>query len=1361
MGSFSGINNYVAFLYTGLPEPGNNHVSDGEYLALGLLNQLKALRNEEQFPPKLLILLTSPNYLGNDSASQLLGGIRQVFERAGQAKVPLIGTSVAAVFFDRQIHENGALLICIASRLIDAQVSKGRNARDNPEAAVTDLLEDLNLNRSEVDLNPMSNRMLLTFFPDIREGLDGSIAHKSDELHGLLWKRTLCRIPIVGGTSSTPRNEENLKGIQFCNWRVYEDTLVAAQVDSGVPLGVSLCRGLERVRAGHGIVRTRVDQISEDGRFITRLDPESTQELIKEGELLLFGEDSLDRDLIVATAEPSNSGRIRIGEPIEKDATLQLLKPSPESLLRLAAEIVRRSNRRVRIKRHLGCFSLICSAHYRSPQHVAPYIKRAIANIENAFRAPCIGGFVDGEAGVDETGRSQFGNWSMAGVVLGDEMRDRTPRHRGFIALAEYGNKLTEETTLEEAIEASLRLVFETGFPGARLSFVYPDQEDFRIVCVGSLGSRFTHLNAGSLETDHLETILDSARPLFLKEIESQTVSHEPVHVGKYVIPIVEIHGDVIAVLEVDLGSVGSDQNELQAVEQEVLRSLGAAIGGGLNNIFNLQVANRARSLDEALAASLSAQTVRKGLATFIEAAVKGFGADMGHIRLARHEEGYLELVAGYGDYYKVAKRHRTTVRFDDGSPTCEAYYSGRITIVNDAVRNAAHKRTVTNNKEPLKTALESIGSCANAVFKDTSGESLGTINIVSTKPWFFTLPYKRSLKSLANRTGLLVKHLAKKEDEAQAHKRIEFLLSASPQLARVDFADMPAALDHAVSRFCAAARADYGSLYLLDKDVGKYVLRAQLGWVEPKWINIARYEIEGGWLWNAVQQADPQYYPELVADKQLYAEQMFGGALRPHCQISAIGLPLTLGSVRLGMLALYRKKCSGKNGFATTAGKDLVDAADPIAALVGIILSRKEADFRERMQTHFKKVSDLFIPEHGREVVEDNLCKYAVEIFGATTANLFWDTRVRGQQMMWVAGYSTLTISGESPPVEPDSVILSIQNSGDPVGVRNQIPIAQHDDFDSASTDGLIIRQCIPIFINKRVLGVLDLTWDSAGRTPMWEPSHYRKNQLRILGTVIGSAHNRYALTADKVTARRARELAKREARAMSLMHDQSAHITGNLLIKLQALPDFIKTKQTAAEREKLAEEVHHIFAHGKVMIEKILEWARGTMSSNPEPHRLLPMLNGIIEKVESQLTGSEHDPEIAIQVEVFPESLSVYVNDNPVEQAFFNIINNGIEAIRKRSSIESFVRRVTIAARANDQESEVEILFQDSGIGMSQELIAAAKQGFLNVPGNKGFGVLSSIIFIGVQGGTFDIFSDGKTGTTVRVTLPCVEKE
>ena len=120
--------NYLAFLYGGLPEASEDAFADGEYLAQRCLTKHAEIDNPEQFPPGLLILLTSPAYGDVAEAQSLLDGVHRTFARDGHHDVPLIGCSVAAVFYEGQLYERGALLVCLASRMLEAKVAVRPNA---------------------------------------------------------------------------------------------------------------------------------------------------------------------------------------------------------------------------------------------------------------------------------------------------------------------------------------------------------------------------------------------------------------------------------------------------------------------------------------------------------------------------------------------------------------------------------------------------------------------------------------------------------------------------------------------------------------------------------------------------------------------------------------------------------------------------------------------------------------------------------------------------------------------------------------------------------------------------------------------------------------------------------------------------------------------------------------------------------------------------------------------------------------------------------------------------------------------------------------------------------------------------------
>jgi signal transduction histidine kinase len=1355
------MHSYTAFVYGGLKTPGDNARADGIALARQCLDGLKDAGDVKQFPPQLLVLLVSPAYLDLQDAAQLVDGIREVFEASGHGDIKLVGTSVAAVFFEHEIHDNGALLVCLASRLLDVSTGVGIDADKDPQTAVRSLLDKLGLGDHGKDLNPMSSRMLLTFFPDITWGVDGSNAYRSDELHNLLWNSTLCRIPIAGGVSAGyKRQGGGAKGLQFCGWSVYTDSLVVAQVDSGAPLGVSLCRGLETLSDDKGIVRVRVKSLSESGDYIEELEDLRGRKWNNNGTYLLLSEDTTERDFIIAGTDPQGGSRFRVIDKVSEGDTLQVRQQRPEMLLDMAADIVDQANRRVHVANPLACLSLICSSHFHNGWKMDLDIQQAIKNIEGKYHT-CVGGFVDGEAGVDFTGRSQFGNWSMVGIGFGDEMRDRTPLHRGFKALAAYSPQLTEETKLGEAIKESLNLIFETGFPGAMISFPLRDQSREYIVGMGAIGARFSQIVGETRRPldgkDALANVIKSRVARFISDTR-ESPDCDPIEkallVSQYIIPLRGPGDNIIAVLQIDLGKT----DNLSSSQQGVLDSLGAAVGSGLNRILNWEVVEVARQLDHVLKASLQAETLNEGLQSFIEAATITFGASMGHVRIANTERRCLVLAAGVGDYFEAAKLCRPEIDFDDGSPTCEAYSTGDITIVNDAHNNPAHQELIERCKRTwLKGPLSKVGSYANTAFRGQGEGSIGTINLVSEKTWFFTWQHQHSLKALGERVGFLVEHLEQKEKKAEATRRLNFLLNASPQLNRIqNFDDIPSALYEATERFRVAANAHVASLYLWDAQIGQFVMRAEAGWRERAWVNAARYREGEGWIGRL--ESEPVHVDELGAEEEYYARQMFGPEPAEGEAISAIGLPLIVDGKSLGTLALYRReRHANAEGFTKTGFPELRESADSIAALLSILRSRQETIFSRRMQEDFKKVSRIFQQdEKSLSVLEKTLCKLITEIFGAACADFyFYDTDSSPAK---VSTYSRRGFGRGRARPEADELIAETRGGGAHKFVLRENPDGDRANPALAATEGRVTRLCIPVFVEQKVAGVLDIRWNDEQPRQGWEVVQHSDAQLRILGTVIGSAHNRYRLAAGQEVERRSKERERqskeekqRGFQAMNLLQSQSEHYLRNLLIALGTVPRSIRAASSDAAREVLASELAKHLQTGHAFINQLLKVALMCASLDPKHCDLKPLIQEVVagSRKAKGVPGGEDIVEGA-------DALRVYIDYECVKQAFTNILDNALDAIRRRGGEGT----LKIAADEDERGAQVTIIFENEG-GMTPEIIEAALKGQLERRGRICSGVNIASHLINVQGGTFNIESDGVAWTRVRVTLPLSQTE
>jgi signal transduction histidine kinase len=1350
------MHNYTAFVYGALKASGGKALEDGGEIASQCLEKLKGAGDVEQFPPKLLILMMSSAYSEADAA-MLLEGIHQVFADAGHPDIALVGSSVAAVFFEQTIHDRGILLVCVGSRLIDISIGVGKNASQNPKEAVKGLLNNLRLN-DQRDVNPLSNRMLLSFFPDILAGQNGSKAYGSDELHRVLWNSTLCRIPIAGGVASGYVGDDGRRpGLQFCGRQVYTDALVAAQIDTGTPLSVSLCRGLEVMRdKDGGLVRLRVKSVSKDGNYIEGLE-DSHGKAWNHVDNLFLSEDSSERDFIVAKTDPSNGGRYRITDKVSVRDWVQVRQPGAEMLLNMASDIVTQANKRVHIEYPLACLSLICSSYFHNREAMSLDITNALRSIEGTFPM-CVGGFVDGEAGVDFTGRSQFGNWSMVGIGFGDEMRDRTPIHRGFKAQSEYSRRFTETTTLTDAISASLDLIVDTGFPGAMISLVLSDvfkeQNQKYLVGIEARGARFSKIVKrlrkpidSKNASDAVSQIIEKQNPGFVREAEPD--DKNGTLLSQYIIPLRGPGQEVVAVLQIDLGDVRS----LSSAQKEVLDSLGAAVSGGINRILNWEVLQLTRQLDEAMKRSLSKATVTEGLQVFIEAATDIFGASKGHVRLLKDDR--LHLTAGVGDYYEAAKECRPLLEVNDVSPTREAYSSGTITIVNDAPGNLVHRRLIESCQgHAVEKPLLEVGSYANTPFRGEGSQSAGTISLISVHRWFFLWQHEHSLEGLGERVGFLVEHLGQKEKTAEANRSFEFLLHASPQLHQVkNLDDVPRVLSDATQRFRAAAQAHVASLYIWDELVGSFILRAESGWHEPKWLNAARYAKHQGWLDDV--EGNILRFSELNIEGEAHARQMFGDNLRNDSVISAIKLPIVLPGKLLGFLVLYRMDTPGDDSSFTKVGfPELYESTDSIAALLSILLSHHRTAASDRLQEYLKKISEIFLREDGLQVLEGALCELIVEMFSAERAEVFFFNDI--EPTIPISGFPRE--AGEAGWQQPDALLAQVRGQSRPEAVLLTLNDEERADPDVAATEGYLTRQCLPIYVEQKTAGVLDIRWSERPTRTAWKPVRYSPRQLRILGTVIGSAYNRYKLTVEKEAERRSKEKERRIKEqqqrgvdAMNMMQVQSEHYLRNLLTALGFVPRALRTATSDSRRAKLEQMVISELEAGHSFVKHLLKVAPMLKNLDLKQCDVRPLLQEILikEKASRNADGVE---------EIFQgfDAVGVFADFECLKQALTNIVDNALDAIKKTSGRGPLL----ITAVTDESSSQVRMIFENEG-GMHHKTIHDASNGKWELRGRRSSGVFIAKQLIEMQGGSFNIESDEKTRTRVSVSLPLSQLE
>ena len=1355
--------NYLAFLYGGLNTPGNSYAADGVALAEQCLQKLEATGNPEQFPPRLLILLTSPAYDDRAQLQQMLASIRQTF--AGYKRrtrylhsdesldVPLLGSSTAAVIFDTRIHEQGALLVCLASRLIEAEAAASENVLTDHKAAALNLLTQLKLDFPDPGgfvQKPLTDRLLLTFFPALG-ALEYGDPYLAPELHRLLRQHAFTRIPIIGGVAASP-------GFQFANDDVLDEALVAARIFTGSPYTSSI---------GHGLTETdsylRITDLADDRRTVHAFDqagnPAELLKLTNDADFALLGELSLNRDPLINVARLAPNGRwVKMLREINQNDLFKLLERNPADMRARAAELFADSQQRQMIEKPLGCLALHCRARLDAGLDFAGMIEDAEQVMRNEIGI-YLGGFFDGEAGVDETGCSLFSNWCVSTLCFSDEMRELTPPHTGFKAISDAALTLMSVSSLDDALEHSLKVIFDTGFSGAMISMVMQDKSDQWLVAKRAFGARFNEIieitQRQVTEPDILSYAIRNRQPEFIQNscadsrCDQDAISQSKI-ISQYVLPLFDREGDPIAVLQFDMGDLRRRSAGLYEAEQRILQALGAVVGAAILGEFNREEADIALKLDQALMGCMRANTRDAALQIFIRQAAEHFKVQGWHVRLPKHaNENVLEMIAGAGDYYQVFQAIRQEIAADSDSPTALAFKNNCVVVINDSQRDDWQRKLLESYRNNLAAydAYKNARSFANVPIRGDNGKPLGTISLISTERWFFTRSRVRTLDALSQRIGYLIEHFQRKEKEQEYRER-KFLLEISSDFVRTaDFTRPYQAITEAVERFCQAANAEIASLFIWDKETERLILRAQTGWAEPEWVDAARYQMGESWTGGVAEQLTPQYVPDMHAFKMEfqkrsgrgYTQRVLGHALSADYSVEAIGLPLRASENQpLGVLILLRKidpkNRSQASGFTTINPAILQEAADTMSALLKALQDNLQRDWYQQEMNRHAAVRTALEQGDRHIPLERRLCKQMIESFHTIRADLYLADNQNGV-------LNTNPIASEYKPegknLRPSlALIMRAAHQKKLQELHHPLSNDQWNDLKSTKTEGLIERVCLPILHEERLIGVLDLHCRvERKKSPLL--ALHDPQQLTVLAAKIGLAYCQQK----QLELNAAHQLA---LQTMSAMVFSSAHRLMNLVQTIRSQSMLIKLSASVDEQNELLMELVRIVSGATDSIKRPMDVARQIKEIKPQSHYLRELIIGALGEFDLKILS----PQLETRLEI-AERTTVLVDNDLIREAFRNIIHNAMKAMPDGGTL-------TISEAFCEDCRTVQATFTDTGVGMNEEQIQAALSGFVARQNSSGMGVHVSLLLVRAHNGDLRIESQEGIGTKVTVTLP-----
>ncbi|MDX2034651.1 MAG: GAF domain-containing protein [Blastocatellia bacterium] len=1388
-GDYLHMESHIFAGYSGVKNYTGDALEDGRLLGLDCLKQIKKLNDPGQFPPRLLILLASPAYLELPRARNLLDGIHESFEDAGHKNVPLIGCSTAGVFFKQQVHREGALLFCLASRLLEARVAVGANAADEPEKAVDDLLAGLQAYlRERKDPAPAPTPTIVSFLP----GFIGD-RYPAPKLHQRLRSKLPAGTPMFGGVASADDPLRDKPGILFAGKEVLHNAIVAARLIAKVPIGL----GLE-----HGLTDTqrllRVKDLSVDRKTIYSFEEGSAAEIMaieeKKSPVVMFSELCTNCDPTVHDPVLIEDGTaLRLAREVSEDCCFRVMSVQANKIHGATRKTIAQTRKRT--ENSIGCLLLICNGLLRHRQKIGLDFESMFREIKGDLSNgktlhDCVGAFVDGEIGTDKHGKSLLGNWSTAAMVVGDALDNHAVVHDSFQQLAELAKHPLSSP--KESIRQVLQLIYDIGYRGAMISFWMPDQQEEMIIAKDAVGACFERIVEETRRSissrDILAIVAKEKSPRYVPDsrqpdsyCDQATVDKSGL-ISQYVIPLTNRDKKVNALLQIDLGDA-SYKEDLQPHEKEMLEAIGSIVISILNRVFSGEESRLTLALDEALKKSLSADTVNEGLRKFLELTLRSFGLKGGYIRLAHEEKQSLDLVVGAGEFYAAVKSLRSETAFGDASPLAQAFRKGEANIVNDAAHNKDHEwtrnRMLADGKSDRKTAeiLDAIRAYAIIPFENESGQR-GTINLLTSEPWFFAWHHKKAIEALGERVGFLLDTLKRRHSE-------RFLLSAIPRLSQIQNLDDPSrVLANVTERFARSLTAEYASLFLWDEEQEIHILRAQYGWHDPAWVNGAKYKKNETWAGSTILAGSPQHIPNLLKfydehnyqNRGRYNEFIYGRSLSKEFTVEAIGLPLRLPTETIGVMMLYRQIQEGDpSGFLTTDKTLLIAGAAALTGHVKLVqtnnLERWEKEEFRRHQEVYEACAKL----DDSLSFEATACQQILKSYRAIGID-FFATEDRGSSFLWQGGYERDSRTEKITPRKKETD--GIQDSEDKAAfaklARFQEPIKwpmrlaeeKLKNPRKAAIDGLIERVLVPLVADNHIVGLFDVRWKISGRQNHLNTYRHSNLHWELLGEKIGAVYRQHQLAQEQKRAKemlaeaermqRQAEERKREldeqsglaVKATGAYVFQSLHRLANVIQNLKSLPIIIENTQDDVERKEAIQALKEEMKKAFSTVESVKDIGERVVNPRRDACGLLRLIRQAVEETGATKTANVILDETSLDI-------TVEVDPDHTRQVFLNLINNAVKAMEGRQK-----RELKVSANSS-RTDEITISFKDTGKGMTDEEIQKALRGFVKTEDHKGVGVLISSVLLNAQRGSLSYRQNEDEGIEAIVTLKISHKE
>ena len=249
----------------------------------------------------------------------------------------------------------------------------------------------------------------------------------------------------------------------------------------------------------------------------------------------------------------------------------------------------------------------------------------------------------------------------------------------------------------------------------------------------------------------------------------------------------------------------------------------------------------------------------------------------------------------------------------------------------------------------------------------------------------------------------------------------------------------------------------------------------------------------------------------------------------------------------------------------------------------------------------------------------------------------------------------------------------------------------------------------------------------------------------LMIIVVILGSIAL-YKINKEKILIEKKHELNRREQLAfIGEMSTRIAHEIKNPLASLQAGIQLLESNLPEDEKtteyfQKLTSEVQRVDR----IVKGLLSYSREEQLNKKETD-----IRSLIEKVVGLNKQSIKDKKITWSVESNAKNCYLKIDPLKMEQVFWNLILNAVQAIKEEGEIK--------LSLSNNSPGHFQFIISDSGSGMPEEIQDKIFRPFYSTKSQgTGLGLAITQKIILAHEGSIHIDSKPEEGTTVTITLP-----